>query len=495
MGGSAASTPVSIERSQLGTLGAQLGRGAQAVVYELPSLTLPDVAGALVYKEYRGSVGSPFDLRRIVADRIGLDQGRRDWLDEISVWPLRVVEDDGVACGIVMRRVPKSFVDVLTLRGTGTTKKSLREVQNLFVAPDRARDLGRPVPDTVQRLRICRDFAAALSFFHTELSVAFGDVNPKNELYRLDRQPSVMFLDCDGVRRSSQVSGTKQLNAPDWVPPNDEPLSQPTDRYKLGLFILRCLCPGPRGSTQLDPAAAHGVLDDTGHQLLVRALGAEPYDRPTAREWYVHLSRSLGEPVEPPVLTEARIDEQWVLYGQPVAVHWQATDALTVEIRTAGHTERVPATAGTAHIFPVAPTFVLVVARNEVGEDARTIGPITVVYPPPELELPVPMPHLDWPPPAALVSPPMPALPPLPPLRLPAPVVGPLDLVGAHAERATPVLPPIISLAPPFDVTSTIMGGPRLDFGHGLPQFLLPDIDQSIMDSVGHDPADGGNAR
>ena len=492
MAGSPASTPVSIERGQLGTLGAQLGRGAQAVVHELPSLTLPDVAGALVYKEYRGSVGSPFDLRRIVADRIALDQDRRDWLDEISVWPLRVVEDNGVACGIVMRRIPESFVDTLTLPGTGKTKKSLREVQNLFVAADRARDLGRPVPDTLQRLRICRDFADALSFFHTELSVAFGDVNPKNELYRLDRQPNVMFLDCDGVRRSSQVSGTRQLNAPDWVPPNNEPLSQATDRYKLGLFVLRCLCPGPRGSTQLDPAAAAGVLDDTGRQLLVRALGTEPHDRPTARDWYIYLSRLLGEPVEPPVLTEARIDEQWVRYGEPLAVHWRATDALTVEIRIASHTERVPATAdhGTAHIFPAESAYVLVVARNEVGADARTIGPVAVVYPPPQLELPVPMPHLDWP--AALVSPPRPALPLLPTLRLPAPVVGPLDLLGARAERAD--LPPIVSLAPPFDVTSTIMAGPRMDFGHGLPGFSLPEFDQSIMDSVGRAAADGGNA-
>lgn len=501
-----------VERSQLGSLGVQLGHGAQAVVHELPSFALSDTQGPLVYKEYPEPISSPNTLRRIVLARFALDQPRRDHLDEISVWPLRVVEDDGVVRGIVMRRVPDAFVDELSLPGTGTRKKSLREIQNLFIPEEKAEWLRRPVPDTAQRLRICRDFAGALSFFHAELSVAFGDINPKNELYRLTEKPTVLFLDCDGVRPAGEVSGTRQLNTPDWVPPNNEPLSQRTDHYKLGLFILRCLSPGPGASARLDPTPASGVLDEDGYRMLEHALGAKPWDRPKARDWYVHLSRVIGEPVDPPVLTEARLAQEWVIRGKPALVHWEAIDAATVEVITSRYVERVDGTtgAGTVRIFPTESDFVQVVARNEHGEDVRTIGPIMVVRPPPEVvvgpppkvvlsppptvDLPVPTPRLDLPP-ALLMPPHTPALPPVPEVRLPGPPSEALDLVGQSHSPSGSVLPPITPVVPPFDVASLIMDGPRLDLGHTprkltLPDFDLPDFDQSIQDAGRH-PDDG----
>jgi len=491
---SATSPSVSMEREHLGDLGAPLGRGAQAVVCELPSLSLPDAPGPLVYKEYRTPIGSPNDLRGIVSGRLALDPGRRAVLDETTVWPLRVVEDNGRAVGIVMLRLPNSFADTMVLPGTGRSTWSPREVQNLFIEPARLKRLGRPVPDREQRLRICRDFATVLSFLHTELGVAFGDINPKNELYRLTDRPTVLFLDCDGVRRAGQVSGARQLNTPDWVPPANEPLSRRTDQHKLGLFILRCLCPGDGGSTRLDPAPASDALDAVGLEMLTRALGGRPQDRPTAWDWQVHLSRLIGEHLVAPVLTEARLDEPWAMRGQPVVVRWQATDAVTVEVRTAGQTERLDgrAGAGAAPVFLTESPFVLVVARNECGEDARTIGPIPTVAPPPQFELPVPMPMLAWPPPAALVAPHMPALPPLPAIPLPEPFYRPQDLIGAEG-RPAPALPPVASLAPPFDVTSLIMNGPRLDFGQGPPALALPEITTSTVDSP--DPGDRGSIR
>ena len=45
-----------------------------------------------------------------------------------------------------------------------------------------------------------------------------------------------------------------------------------SDRYKFGLFVLRCLTPGDQGSTRTDPAAAAGVLDATGMGLLRDAI-------------------------------------------------------------------------------------------------------------------------------------------------------------------------------------------------------------------------------
>jgi hypothetical protein len=472
------SAAVNVERAQLGALGAQLGRGAQAIVYDLPGMSLPDVYGPLVYKEYRERYGSPNDLRRTVSDRLSLDPRKRTYLDEISAWPLRVVEDEGEVRGIIMRRVPDSFLDSLALPGTGRTTRTLREVQNLFISPELAQRIGRPVPDGNQRKRICRDFAAALTFFHHELAVAFGDINAKNELYRLGNTASVLFIDCDGVRRTGQISGTEQLNTPDWVPPNREPLSQATDLYKLGLFILRCLCPGPNTSTRLDPAPAREVLDDTGCKMLEDALREDPRGRPSARAWQTYLSRLIGDPIEPPVLLSARIDEPWVPAGQPVAVHWQAIDALSVEVRSATFVDRVDGSTGEGTVWvPLETNYVWVIARNRVGEDARQIGPIGLVSRPPEVQLPVPMPHLRWPPSAALVSPYLPALPVFPHVDVPTPLVAPTELLGATGPVAGPTLPPLSSIAPPFDVTSLIMNGPHLDFGRDLPTITLPDID------------------
>ncbi|HJP73612.1 MAG TPA: hypothetical protein VJ914_05055 [Pseudonocardiaceae bacterium] len=457
------SAAVNVERAQLGALGAALGRGAQAIVYDLPGMNLPDVYGPLVYKEYREPYGSPNDLRRTVSDRLTLDPRKRAQLDEISAWPLRVVTDDGEVCGIIMRRVPDSFTDSLALPGTGRTTKTLREVQNLFISPELAQRIGRPVPDNNQRKRICRDFAAALTFFHQELAVAFGDINAKNELYRLGGAASVLFIDCDGVRRTGQISSTDQLNTPDWVPPNREPLSQATDLYKLGLFILRCLCPGPNASTRLDPAPARELLDDTGYKMLEDALRDDPRGRPSAREWQTYLSRLIGDPIEPPVLLSARIDEQWVPAGQPVAVHWQATDAITVDVRGATFADRVDGSAGEGTVWvPLETNYVWVIARNRVGEDVRRIGPIALVSRPPEVPLPVPMPQLRWPPAAALVSPYLPALPVFPHVDVPTPMVAPTELLGTNGPDAGRILPPLSSIAPPFDVTSLILGCPRI---------------------------------
>lgn len=483
-----------LARAELGELGAQLGRGAQAIVYELPGLTIDDVREPLVYKEYREVTGSPNDIRRIVANRLALDPAKRAMLDKISAWPLRVVEEDGELRGILMRKVPDSFMDSLVLPGSGRTTKQLREIQNLFIDPALAKWLGRPVPDTRQRLRICRDFAAALTFFHTELSIAFGDINARNELYRLDQQPTVLFIDCDGVRRSGEVSGNQQLNAPDWVPPNNEPLSQPTDLYKLGLFILRCLSPGPNASTRLDPEPAREVLGQTGFELLERALGTDPRARPTARAWQVHLSRLIGEPIVAPVLLDARLAGPWVLRGQPVDVHWTATDALTIEVRTAQSAERVDGSAGegVARVF-LDSSFVLVIARNDIGEDVRRIGPVQLVDVPRQVPLPIPTPYLRWPSATALLPPYLPTPPPMPRIGLPAPVIGPLDLIGAAGADPGPFLPPVAPPVPPFDPAAMIMNGPRLDFGHELPGITLPDLDQSSVDIVDADPADEEN--
>lgn len=56
-------------------------------------------------------------------------------------------------------------------------------MEDLFVEPRRVADIGRPIPSAGQRIALCRGFAEALSFYHDQLSVVFGGINARNELF------------------------------------------------------------------------------------------------------------------------------------------------------------------------------------------------------------------------------------------------------------------------------------------------------------------------
>jgi hypothetical protein len=93
-----------------------------------------------------------------------------------------------------------------------------------------------------------------------------------------------MLVDCDGIRIKGSAAVVAQLNAPDWEPPERQ-LTQYSDRYKFGLFVLRCLSTGDQMSTTRDPARADAQLDPEGRALLRAALSDNPGQRPTARDW------------------------------------------------------------------------------------------------------------------------------------------------------------------------------------------------------------------
>lgn len=282
--------------AELGDLGRKLGEGAQARVFALPGLHLPDAPVPLVLKEYKPGQNPPQGLRRLVKARNTLDPAARARLDYCTAWPLRVVEDGGRVRGVVMPLIPQSFMQTRTLPGTGEQKTSAREVQNLLVPGDRARLVGMPVPTAEERLTICRDLAAALHLLHRH-NLVFGDLNARNELFRLDQRPFVMLVDCDGIRIGGNAAVVTQLNAPDWDAP-ERWLTMSTDRYKFGLFVLRCLTPGEQASTTRDPTRCDTVLDPEGRRLLRAALSEKPADRPTAQTWGRYLQSVLtGRPV------------------------------------------------------------------------------------------------------------------------------------------------------------------------------------------------------
>jgi DNA-binding helix-hairpin-helix protein with protein kinase domain len=277
-----------VQRGRLGPLGVKLGAGGQARVFAVPSFTLPDAPGPLVFKEYKTESVPPHGLRSLVGVRNRLEPEGRSKLDALACWPLRIVEDAGTVRGVLMSLIPESFIQERRRLGTGTRARDPREVQNLIVDPTVARRVGMPCPTPAQRLVLCRDFAAAVHLVH-RLGLVIGDINARNALYQLTGRPGIMLVDCDSIRIRGSASVVQQLNAPDWEPPESRPgrseLTQATDRYKLGLIVLRCLGPGSMASVGRDPSRVDSVLDAEGRSLLRAALGTEPTPRPTAQDW------------------------------------------------------------------------------------------------------------------------------------------------------------------------------------------------------------------
>ncbi|ATE52677.1 hypothetical protein [Actinosynnema pretiosum] len=276
----------------VGQLGGLLGSGGQARVFSAPGAELPDVPGPLVYKQYRAGHAPPHGLASVVARRLRMDEAVRHRLDRSAAWPLRTVEEDGAVLGVLMRLIPDGYFQDRVRPGRERAR-TLREVQHLFIDPARSARLGMPVPETAGRLLVCRDLALVLHLLHRNDFVV-GDINPMNAVFQLDGRPSVMLVDCDSIRIRGAAPVVRQLNAPDWEPP-ESTLNQATDRYKFGLFVLRCLSPGPFASTARDPGRLAGVLPVEGLALLESALSTDPERRPTAQRWGRYFDALLAE--------------------------------------------------------------------------------------------------------------------------------------------------------------------------------------------------------
>ncbi len=460
MAATAAPWPRELTLDSLGAIGERIGHGAESIVYELPELRLPDVINSLVYKEYRNAARSPGNSRLLVDLRLKLDTTNRRRLDTIAAWPCRVVTEQGRVVGVVCPRVDHSFYEPVTSHGTKTSKIQLSEVQHLFISLDKLRLFGRTIPTEEQRLSLCMEFAATLAFLHDVIGVVVGDINPRNEVYRLYPSPAIQFIDCDGAREQDGDDPEGQLNTPDWVPPETGPLNVATDLYKLGLFILRCLSPGDHASELTDPAGAGIWLDDTGRAMLAAAVTGPPDARPRAREWQVYLGRLLGHPVDPPKVLAARLDRDLVLAGQPCELHWAAEDAIVIEVRHGPTTIRIDGRAGSGSLaVELAETgFVHVKAINDVASDHVIIGPVPVVTPPAQTMVPVGLPDISWP------STELPTLPDAASLGLPAlPSISLPGLFTTQPPGTAMTWPSLPSVPCPIDVVSLMTGGPAFE--------------------------------
>jgi DNA-binding helix-hairpin-helix protein with protein kinase domain len=300
--------PTVIEIGALGSLGALIGEGGQAKVYRAPGITLPDVRGPLVFKRYRSGQSPPHGLHTVVAKRLRMDARAMRSLDLRAAWPVRVVEDRGAVCGVLMPLIPDDYFRQRLLP-SGESDRSLQEIQHLLIDPARAARLGMPAPTQWERIILCRDFAGAIHLLHLH-GLVIGDVNPKNAVFRLTARPTVMLVDCDAVRIRGNAAVVAQLDFPDWSPPDRQP-SQASDVYKFGLFVLRSLAPGTQASVARDPRRLDHVLGGAGRRLLRQSLHPDPAARPNALQWARYFESLLTGRHGVPAATTPRTNS-WV---------------------------------------------------------------------------------------------------------------------------------------------------------------------------------------
>lgn len=312
-----------VPQAELGTL-EEIASGKFARVYRIPEYRVEGEPFTLVLKKYRKSVQVPVQsLEQIVAVREQMQPEQRSRLDARTAWPLRVVEGDGRAAGVLMRLIPDDLFQTVRLRRSHERRP--REVQ--YALQDKAfcTRTGLSFLTTSQRLGILIDLAYILALLH-KANVVYGDISTRNVIYALTPKPRVMLVDCDAVR----VKGTaaifgKQPHSPDWEPP--EALlalsrvatqrtrsqltlaknawavqSRETDVYKFALAVIRVMSPVPKGSIQRTPAKMVVSLPPAVERCLSESLSTNPRARPSMKDWYETLTRKPGESQSQPVV-------------------------------------------------------------------------------------------------------------------------------------------------------------------------------------------------
>lgn len=300
-----AADPLTIAESALGSR-FEIGAGGMAKVFSLPNFFLPeDPGGKWVYKKFRSKVRPvmPYGLRSLVKLFEGFEPKQRLAFEKTFNWPVRVVIDDGDgAAGVILPLLSDElFVDLHL--SSGATKRKPAELQFLFQTSAYCAKVGIPFLDDQQRRAICRSLCYAMGLLD-RVGVVYGDLSARNVLYRISPRPGVKLVDCDAVRpHGSAAALGQQPHSPDWEPPEAIAAKQrrdsrgysiqskETDRYKLGLAILRILTPGQGCAENIDPLAARQQLPMNLYTLLQRSLSDDPHARPTAKTWYEELTR------------------------------------------------------------------------------------------------------------------------------------------------------------------------------------------------------------
>ncbi len=291
-----------VDEHELGQL-KPLAKGGMAEVFDLPDFRIGEnPEWRLVYKRYKKQTRKNpvpiFGMEAFIRLRESWEPKQQVAMDRSFNWMVRVVTDDkSGAAGILLPRLDASYF-AKKYNSYGEVKDDPCEAQ-LLVGSDQDYQRWRiPNPSLEQRLLICRDLALGMGKLH-RTGVVYGDLSLRNFLYRLEPTVSVIYVDTDAMRLSGQSAALgRQPHTGDWEPPEAlhaqragntngfATQNYQTDRYKLGLAILRILARVPRVSETRDPSHLKRVLPTSTFRMLEQSLQGKPADRPEAKDWY-----------------------------------------------------------------------------------------------------------------------------------------------------------------------------------------------------------------
>jgi serine/threonine protein kinase len=293
-----------LERSSLGSL-TKLGGGGQGDVYHAPKARI-NFAASVAFKEYKPAWRRSVDFGALEAMATFLGGRSFDEGSEIVArvaWPTKVVTDAGAPVGFLMPEVADEFRISVRLP-SGKQDRPLAGLQLLLNSDDYLARRGIAITER-DRYLLLTEIAESLALLH-RYDIAVGDLSPKNILFSLTPNPRCFFVDADAMRLSGR-GALPQAETPDWeisTVSSEELATKATDRYKLGLLVLRLLAgdQSTRDPRSLPRSAPAAIRD-----LVVRALDRGPTYRPAAADWVAPLrAASASASTALPVLAAQR---------------------------------------------------------------------------------------------------------------------------------------------------------------------------------------------
>ncbi|MFB2583009.1 hypothetical protein ACEXQD_17305 [Herbiconiux sp. P15] len=374
---------IRVREADLGSRAA-IGSGAATEVFRLDAFTVPGHQGGLAFVRLRDRDADRRDttgrdsigwdratLSKLIALRWGLDARERAVLDGVAAWPLAVVEgDEGEVVGCLVPLAAHPFYYLPA--GDKTHRKVPQPAKWLVNAPKRARRAGAVAVgerDLVARATVLARVCLLLGLLHRQ-GVVFGDLSDRSVLFGIGEVAEAFVVGGEGAAFAED--GVLQRNSAGWAAPeafggdadgggesgdgdvtgsgrgrgagavtdasmSREPSVQTveSDRYKLGLLILRVLAPAGDGlERSRDADRIRGVVDDTGHRMMREALGDDPSVRPSAAAWYQYLRGVIVENLEAPVILSVEVSPALVAEGDEVRLDVSLSGAqrLTIEM-------------------------------------------------------------------------------------------------------------------------------------------------------------------
>ena len=332
-----------VAKTDLGSL-ASIASGGFGEVFRT-GFRLPGYRGALAYKELKSSLSQDRysraveAMRQAVRLRDSMSDGGRSDLDEVTVWPLALVEEGGVVRGCLMPLIRPEFFAELHPPATGKKVSRTRELRWLPARPAMLQRAGfsqdqiDEFSGLLVRMRILVWLVHSVALLHSHGAV-YGDINLRSAVFCLGEHPRSVLMGCDSVARLDDMS-RRQANSPFFLAPEcEEPGRNPfargrahfqdtrTDVYKLGLCVVRCLFRGLGAMQRKSADHLTGQLSPECLDVIKASLSQDPDQRPTAKQLYQALNDFIV-----PVIHEFRVLDSVVPRDGGTMLVWNVSNA------------------------------------------------------------------------------------------------------------------------------------------------------------------------